>query len=84
MIANGHVHGRVEDLVDSAHLFAAALHVGRTHTLRYGSSLFGRHWRETLRLEEIDAGLLVTEIRLEAEEDDGRCRTEVEHFWIPL
>lgn len=39
---------------------------------------------KTLGLEQFDAGALVAEIRLESDEDDWRCRAEVEDFGIPL
>ena len=76
--------GLFEDLVDAAHLLATALHVLGAHLLGHGETLLRRHGGEALGLEHVDAGLLVTEVGLEADEDKGSVGAEVKDFGVPL
>lgn len=78
------VDGGIENLVDAGHLLTTALHVEGTHLLSDGLALVGGDGSETLGLEEVDAGALVTEIRLETEQDDGSGGAEMEDFGVPL
>lgn len=73
---NGH-YGLFENLVDAAHLFAAALHVLGAHLLAYGETLLRRHGGQALGLEHVDARLLVSQVRLETDEDKRRVGAEV-------
>ncbi len=84
LVADGHGDGKVEDGLDAAHLLAAALHVRGAHAPRDGSPLLGRHGRQPLRLEQVDARALRAQVRLEADKDDGRRGAEVQHFGVPL
>ena len=83
-LVNYYVDCRLEDVVDTVHFFAAALHVHGAHFLCDCLALGRGDGCETLGLEEIDAGALVAEIGLETDEDDGCCWAEVEDFRIPL
>lgn len=76
--------GLLKDLVDTLHLFAAALHVPGAHLLGNGEALLGSHGRQTLRLEHVDARLLETQIGLEADQDQRRVRAEMQDFGVPL
>lgn len=69
IIGDDNVDGPFEDLVDTAHLFATALHVERAHFLRDLLALLFCDGCEALRLEQVDAGSLRAEVRLEAYED---------------
>lgn len=70
--------------MDTVHLLAAAFHVQRTHFLGHCLTLGYGNWSKALGLEEFDACALVTEVRLEADEDNRRGWTKVENFGIPL
>lgn len=76
--------GPLKDLLDALHLLTAALHILRAHLLRDGQALLRRYRREALRLEHVDARLLVAQIRLEADEDERCVWAEVEDFGVPL
>lgn len=76
--------GLLEDLLDARHLLATALHVGGAHLARHREALFCCDGCEALGLEHVDAGLLVAQVGLEADEDEGRVRTEVQDFGVPL
>ena len=74
----------LEDLVHATHLLAAALHVLGVHLLSDGHALLRSDGCEPLGLEHVDAGLLVAEVRLEADENEGRVWAEMEHLRVPL
>lgn len=74
----------LEDLVDAAHLLAAALHVSCAHLLGDGHALLLGDGGEALRLEEVDAGALGAEVGLETDEHEGGVRAEMEDFGVPL
>lgn len=76
--------GALKDLLDALHLLAAALHVLRTHLLGHGQPLLRGDGREALCLEHVDARLPVAQVRLEADEDEGRVGAEVQDFGVPL
>lgn len=57
--------GALKDLLDALHLLAAALHVLGAHLLGDCQPLVRCHRCETLRLEHVDAGLLVAQVGLE-------------------
>jgi hypothetical protein len=78
------VDGKLKHLVDTGHLFAAALDVSGSHALCDGLALFWGNWCEALGLEELDACAFVAEIGFETDEDEGGCWTEMEDFWVPL
>ena len=73
LVADGHGDGGVEDVVNTIHFLTAALHVGRIHLLGNGAALVRGYGSQALGLEQLDAGSLVAEIGLEAQEDDGSC-----------
>lgn len=66
------------------HLFAAAFNVCRPHLTCDILALLGGDRGQALRLQEIDAGAFVAEIRLEANKEQGRCWAEMKDFGIPL
>lgn len=78
------VDGKLKHLVDTSHFFAAALDVSGPHALRDSLALFGRDWCQALGFEELDTCAFVAEVGFEADEDEGGCWTEMEHFWVPL
>lgn len=84
VVGNDDVNGLLEDLIDAAHLLAAALHVEGTHLLGNGLALLLSHGREALGLEQVDAGALGAEVGFEADEHEGCVRAEVEDFGVPL
>ena len=67
----------VEDLVDSVHLLATALHITRSHLLGNGHALFLRNGGESLSFEEVDACTFASKIGLQANEDKRSVRAEV-------
>lgn len=69
--------GTLKDLFDTLHLLATALHVLRAHLLGYGEPLLCGHGREPLRLEHVDARLLVAQVRLEADQNQWGVGAEV-------
>ncbi len=73
-----------EDLVHTGHLFTTALHVKGTHLLGDSLALVGCDGSESLSFEEVDTGAFVTQVGLEAKEDNGSGRAEMEDFGIPL
>ena len=76
--------GTLEDLLNALHLLAAALHVLCSHLLRNSQALLSGDRSEALRLEHVDACLLVTQVRLQAHQDERGVWAKVEHFGIPL
>lgn len=74
----------LEDLVDSVHFLAAALHVLGVHLTCHLHALLAGHRSQALGLEHVDTGLLVAEIGLEAHEDERCVGTEVQNFGVPL
>jgi len=74
----------VEDLIDTGHLLAAALHVARSHLVCYCHSLLLGHWCQALCFEKVNARSLHSQIRLEANEDKRSIRAEVKNLGIPL
>jgi hypothetical protein len=78
------VDGKLKHFVHTGHFFAAALDVGGSHALCDGLALFWGNWCEALCLEELDACAFVAKIGFETDEDEGRCWTEMEDFWVPL
>ena len=74
----------LEDLVDAAHFFAAALHVSCAHLLGDGHALLLGDGGEALGLEEVDAGALGAEVGLETDEHEGGVGAEMEDFGVPL
>ena len=79
---DGYCH--VEDLIDALHLLTTTFHVGGAHLYCNSFALLWGDGSQALSFEQIDAGLLVAEVRLEAAEDDWSCRAEVKHFRVPL
>jgi hypothetical protein len=82
--SNDCVDGKLKHLVDTCHLFAAALDVGGSHALCDSLALFWGNWCEALGLEELDACAFVAEVGFETDEDEGGCWTEMEDFRVPL
>jgi hypothetical protein len=78
------VNGDLEDLVDTSHLFTTAFHVEGAHLLGNSLTLMVCDGSKSLSSEEVDAGALVAQVGLEAEEDDGSGWAEMEDFGIPL
>jgi hypothetical protein len=74
----------VEDLLDADPFFRGALHVFGAHLVRYGLSLCLCYGRETLRAQEVDAGLVVAKIRFQADQNYGHVGEEVQDFGVPL
>lgn len=58
-VANSHGYGRVENLFDAGHFFAAAFHVQSAHFVSNSFALLWSDGRQPLSFEQIDAGLLV-------------------------
>lgn len=84
MPADCGVDGCVEDLLYAAHLLGGALHVHSAHLLSNGFALLLSDWCQTLCLEKLDTGSLVTEIGFEATEDDWSRGAEMENLRVPL
>jgi hypothetical protein len=84
LVTNCLSDGEVEDLVDTGHLLTAALHVVGTHLLSYRFALLGSDRSQTLCPEEVDAGLLVAEVGLETNQNNGGGGAEVQDLWVPL
>ena len=61
--------GALKNLLDALHLLAAALHILRAHLLGHRQPLLRRYRGEPLRLEHVDARLLVAQVGFEADED---------------
>lgn len=76
--------GLLENLVHAPHLLAAAFHVLGAHLLGHGEALLRRDGSEALGLQHVDACLLEPQVRLEANEDEGRVGTEVKDLGVPL
>ena len=84
IIGDDDVNGCCEDLVDSSVLLAATLHISRSHLPSYVHALLLGDWRQSLGLEEVDTGALVSEIRLEATEDEWGVWAEMQDLGVPL
>lgn len=84
LLANSHDDGFVKDLLNADAFLGTALHVHSTHLGGDGATLFRCHWSKALRLQQINACLLMAEVRLQAAQDDRRRRAKMEHFRIPL
>lgn len=84
LAADGRGDGRLEDVVDALHLFAAALHVHGAHALRDGLALLGSDGGKTLSFQEVDAGPFRAEVGFEPDEDERGRGAEVEDFGVPL
>lgn len=78
------VDSQLEHAIHALHLFAAALDVGRTHSVCNCLALGGGYGSQALGFEEVDAGALVAEVGLQANEDQGGRWAEVEDFRVPL
>lgn len=76
--------GPLKDLFDTRHLFAATLHVLGVHLLGNGEALLCCDGGETLRLEHVDARLLVAQVGFEADEDERCVGAKVKDFGVPL
>jgi hypothetical protein len=76
--------GPLKDLVDAAHLLAAAFHVLGVHLLGHGHALLRRDRSETLCPKHVDACLLVSQVGLESNEYKGGIRAEMEDLRVPL
>lgn len=76
--------GALKDLLDTRHLFAAALHVLGVHLLGNGEALLRRDGGEPLCLEHVDARLLVAQVGFEADEDERCVGAKVKDFGVPL
>lgn len=61
-VADGNGDSGVKDLFNTILLFTTALHVHGTHLLGDSTALLRGHRCETLRLEELDAVLLVAQV----------------------
>jgi len=70
--------------VHAGHLFGRALHVSSAHLCCDGFALLLCDGCEALCLEKLNASALISEIGLEAAEDDGCGRAEVEDLGVPL
>lgn len=68
-MAYSRIDGHVKDLMHATHLFAAAFDICGSHLLRDALALFWSYRRQALCFEEINAGALGAEIRLEANKD---------------
>jgi hypothetical protein len=82
--ANGGVDSKLKDLVYPPPLLAAALDICGAHSLGHRLALFRRHRRQALSFQELNAGSLGPQIRLQPNQDDGSGGTEMEHFRVPL
>ena len=83
---SGH-HGfdsMLKDLINAIIFFAAALHVLGLHMLRDRQPLLRGDWLQALGLQEVNAGALGAEVRLEANEEDGAVWAEVRNLRVPL
>lgn len=76
--------GALKNLIDSSHLFAAALHVLGIHLFGDHHALLGGDRGEPLGFQHVDARLLVTEIRLQAHQDERCVRAEMKYLRVPL
>lgn len=74
----------LKDLVDAAHLLAAAFHVLGAHLLGYSHALLRRHGCKTLCPKHVDACLLVSQVGLKSNEYEGGVGAEMEDFRVPL
>lgn len=74
----------VEDVLDAAHLLAAAFHVSGSHLSSDRHTLLLGNRCKTLGLEKIDTGSLCSEIRLEANQDERCVGAEVQDLGVPL
>ena len=74
----------VEDLFNPDPFFAATFHVLGAHFLGNAKPLLCCDGCQSLRLEHVDARLLVAEIRLKANKDERGIRTEMKDFRVPL
>ena len=83
-LGNDSIDGGFEDLVDTGHLFTTAFHVEGAHLLGDSLTLVVCNGGESLSSEKVDAGTLVAQVGLEAEEYDGSGGAEMEDFGIPL
>jgi len=82
--SDGSVHSKLKHVVDALHLLAATLNVSCAHSLCYSLTLLRSHRSQALSLEEINAGTFRSKVRLETDEDERRCGTEVKDFGVPL
>ena len=66
------------------HLFTGALDIGCAHLFGDALPLFLCDWSQTLSLEDVDTGAFGAKIGFQSNEDEGRCRAEMQDFGIPL
>ena len=62
IILDNNVDSFCEDLCDTSHFLATALHISRSHLLRYCHSLLLCDRCQTLCLEELDAGSFCSKV----------------------
>src|SRR5690348_3816565 len=70
-LANSGDDGLLKDFFNTNHFFAATFHILCTHLGGDGLALLPSDWRQTLRLQELDACSLCPKIRLETDQNQG-------------
>lgn len=84
LAAHSSVDSQLEEIVDTVHFLARALHIRRAHLSRDTRALLASYRGQPLGFEHVDAGFLVAEIGFEADEDERCSLAEMEDFRIPL
>jgi len=64
LFTNGHDDGLIKDFFNADAFLGAALHVHGAHLGCNGTTLFRRHWGQALCLKQVNASLLMSQIRL--------------------
>ena len=81
---DGGINGEVEYFLNASRFLCAAFDVCCTHLFCHGLSLLWGDWSETLGAKKFNTGALIAEVGFQAHQNQRGCRTEMEHFGIPL
>ena len=84
VVSHDDVDGLIKDLIDTAHLLTAALHVLGAHLLGHCHALVHCYGCQALRLQHLDACFLMPQVRLQAHQNQGCVRAEMKDLGIPL
>lgn len=78
------VHRELKHIVDTLHLFAAALYICGTHSHCNSLALVRRYGCQALCSEKINTSAFRAKVGFETDKDKRSCRAEVKNLGVPL